>query len=443
MKKIISIILSIITMFYLCACGNENKTQYSNYEENINFEQTSSQPDEIIKYISKYDKGTYLSYDYYNRSLNIHFDDMGVSDYKFLGTYSDDLYDNTYIIAMRYYGGSENQTTDLEIMTRGFKESFIGIYAEDSNGKTLDEHINEIKNNTQKKFEEDLVNRNLVWNFKDITEFELCNHKYNMLSVDFKEIDSAGYVWNKYTYWELCSIIGDKLITIHCSGNTKENKIEEMLSAFEEIGPERKQISFGSYEQDNITSNGKEDIEWYILEEDTANKKALIISKQALSYKRFLEHDYDQADDYYTYEKSSIRAWLNTDFLNDAFNNEEREKILVTKVLPEKYPSKDAITKIGNSTDDKVFLLSFSEFEKYFTTDNDKSCQIVSEYVTQQIETLYPDRSFGIYSYYHLLLRNVGMQEACSSHADEYGRIYYNSVFGRGIIYPAMWITLE
>ncbi len=39
-------------------------------------------------------------------------------------------------------------------------------------------------------------------------------------------------------------------------------------------------IYFGSYEQDNNLSNGKEEIEWIVLAKE--NRKALLISKYAL-----------------------------------------------------------------------------------------------------------------------------------------------------------------
>ena len=44
-------------------------------------------------------------------------------------------------------------------------------------------------------------------------------------------------------------------------------------------------VFFGSYEQDNDTSNGKEDIEWIVLAKE--GNKALVISKYALDCKQY------------------------------------------------------------------------------------------------------------------------------------------------------------
>ena len=89
-------------------------------------------------------------------------------------------------------------------------------------------------------------------------------------------------------------------------------------------------IFFGSYEQDNNKSNGKEDIEWIVLAQNGTN--VLVISKYALDCQPYNTKNTDT-----TWEKSSLRKWLNETFMengingviNDVINNiSNNEKII-------------------------------------------------------------------------------------------------------------------
>lgn len=84
-----------------------------------------------------------------------------------------------------------------------------------------------------------------------------------------------------------------------------------------------KTIKFGSYEQDNNTSNGKEEIEWKVIAVD--GNKALIISEYALNCEPYNLIYTDT-----TWEDSFLRSWLNDTFLSDAFDSKHQEMIAVT-----------------------------------------------------------------------------------------------------------------
>ena len=127
-------------------------------------------------------------------------------------------------------------------------------------------------------------------------------------------------------------------------------------------------VKFGKYEQDGNDENGKEDIEWVVLARE--DDKALIMSKYILELKKYNDEKED-----ITYENSSIRAFLNDEFYNDAFNDTEKNTIVETLVenkdnnnIYQKSSSGDKkISTIGGEdTNDNVFLLSFSEVKKYF-----------------------------------------------------------------------------
>lgn len=124
-------------------------------------------------------------------------------------------------------------------------------------------------------------------------------------------------------------------------------------------------VSFGTYEQDKNTGNGKEDIEWQVL--DIQNGKLLLISKYILD-----EKPYDSRDTLdtsaVTWETSSLRNWLNNTFYSDAFTSSEQQRIQTSSL--ENADSAENGTLGGNDTQDKVFLLSRSEAEMYFSLDS-------------------------------------------------------------------------
>ncbi len=118
-------------------------------------------------------------------------------------------------------------------------------------------------------------------------------------------------------------------------------------------------ITFGKYEQDNKTSNGKEDIEWIIL--DRQGDKVLLISRMALD-----QQPYNTKKADVTWETCSLRKWLNGSFYESAFDEEDKAHIINASVTADKNPEYD--TAPGNDTKDNVFILSITEFQKYFAT---------------------------------------------------------------------------
>lgn len=81
---------------------------------------------------------------------------------------------------------------------------------------------------------------------------------------------------------------------------------------------------FGSYKQDNNHDNGTEPIEWIVLQTD--GTKTLLISKHILDCQPFAA-----SKENVTWENSSIRAWLNGDFLAAAFSPAEQAAIVLTE----------------------------------------------------------------------------------------------------------------
>ena len=125
-------------------------------------------------------------------------------------------------------------------------------------------------------------------------------------------------------------------------------------------------IFFGTYEQDNDISNGKESIEWTVLAKD--GNKLLIISKQGLDCQR-----YNETEDDVTWSSCTLRTWLNSTFVNEAFNNDEKGIIQPTKVVADENPN--FYTPAGSDTTDKVFLLSLTEVNKYIPNNSSRKCK--------------------------------------------------------------------
>jgi len=117
-------------------------------------------------------------------------------------------------------------------------------------------------------------------------------------------------------------------------------------------------ITFGHYEQDALDYNGDEPIEWIVLDKNSSGE-LLVISRYALANK-----DYSQEPAAETWESCTLRTWLNTGFINNAFDNSEMSKIRETTVVSEKNAFYG--TDGGKNTKDKVFILSASEVNKYF-----------------------------------------------------------------------------
>ena len=133
--------------------------------------------------------------------------------------------------------------------------------------------------------------------------------------------------------------------------------------AFVEKYVENGKITFGSYEQDNNTSNGKEKITWKLVAKES--KRVYVVSEYALSYGEFKEYDasFEGTPSWFN---SSIRNWLNNDFYNDAFTDQEKKEIATINY----------INSNGEQTGDydNITLLSLQEVEKFITITKDRTC---------------------------------------------------------------------
>ena len=187
-------------------------------------------------------------------------------------------------------------------------------------------------------------------------------------------------------------------------------------------------VYFGTYEQDNNTSNGKEEVEWLVLAKE--ENKALVISKYALDCQRYNSSYTDV-----TWETCSLRKWLNETFVAAAFSPEEQNIILNSTVTADNNPNYYS-TSPGNNTTDKVFLLSIPEVKKYFSSDATRRNVPTDYAIAQGASSSYTNnccwlRSPGKHSRNATLIDSVGS-------INSIGKTVYDS----NAVRPAMWIDL-
>jgi hypothetical protein len=100
--------------------------------------------------------------------------------------------------------------------------------------------------------------------------------------------------------------------------------------------------------------------QWRVLEKK--DDMALLISEDII---KLLPYNKEYVS--ITWEKCTLRGWLNGEFLNE-FSPQEKAAIVETNLTNkdnQKIPG-------GNDTVDRVFLLSLDEVQKYFENDGDR-----------------------------------------------------------------------
>ncbi|MBO4687554.1 MAG: hypothetical protein J5636_03500 [Clostridiales bacterium] len=110
-------------------------------------------------------------------------------------------------------------------------------------------------------------------------------------------------------------------------------------------------VTFGNY--------GGRPIRWIIIDQD--DDTYYLVSQYILDMRAYDENG-QSAD----WESSSIRKWLNEDFYEQAFNQDEKARIVAT-VLGNRRPRMTEV--LEEEKKDQVFLLSSSAAQNYFMTD--------------------------------------------------------------------------
>lgn len=148
-----------------------------------------------------------------------------------------------------------------------------------------------------------------------------------------------------------------------------------------------------------------EPIKWRVIK--CENGEALLLSDIVLDKQK-----YNKRLKKVTWEKSTLRKWLNKKFMNRAFSSSEQEAIHTTKVINEdNYYYK---TDGGNDTLDKIYLLSLSE------TDEEKEYGFTDSYGMTIKYSNYADLD----DYQYWWLRTPGEKNISAAAVDMFGEAY-------------------
>ncbi len=181
-------------------------------------------------------------------------------------------------------------------------------------------------------------------------------------------------------------------------------------------------VQFGAYEQDDVLSNGYEAIDWIVL--DRQDGKALLISRYGLCATNGC---------FITWENSDQRTWLNDDFYNMSFSPAQQQNICTTTVHTPDNPKTG--TPGGNDTEDKIFILSVEEVEKYFSNNTGWKAP-----ATLYMQGLYAPVINGSTPW---ILRNPGDQSGYAASIGSGGWLVTDLTAEHKTMRPAMWVKFE
>ncbi len=192
-----------------------------------------------------------------------------------------------------------------------------------------------------------------------------------------------------------------------------------------------------------------EPIKWRILTEESG--KALLLCEMVIDSQEYYHSESSRTVEGSTvyannYEYSNIRTWLNNNFYNTAFNDMQKELILLTTVDN----SADTTANSGNqyvcsNTEDNIFLLSYQELsntEYGFGSSADREKQ-ATDYA--KCQGTYSPKNGGYSGNGAWWLRSPSYYQDNNAHrVSETGTVDLNtvSVTSMGVC-PALWIILE
>ena len=231
----------------------------------------------------------------------------------------------------------------------------------------------------------------------------------------------------------------EAIVLFKALGNYRDSADQEKTAMQQYLGDEVLNAKvgdyffFGAYEQDNNISNGKEAIEWLVLAVEDG--KVLIISKHALDCR-----PYNDKSESVTWATCTLRTWLNNYFLNSAFSDLEEELIPTVKVSASAAKNSMYPSNPGNTTQDKIFLLSSSEAMQYLNSVEARKCVPTDYAIANGART----NQTGGYCWWWL--RTPGTDQKHTVSVRDAGTI---DMFGHTVNYdvttvrPVLWIDLS
>lgn len=134
-----------------------------------------------------------------------------------------------------------------------------------------------------------------------------------------------------------------------------------------------------------------ESIRWKVV--DTNGNRAFLLAEQAIACRPYNTEFTDT-----TWASSDLRAWLNYDFINAAFDSEIISYIADTTV----------VTYRSNDTVDKIFILSLEEVEQYCPSASSRKVKAVAAARSKSECDQYWLRTPGRYMDYTMCVKSDG-----------------------------------
>ena len=269
-----------------------------------------------------------------------------------------------------YIGNNDiNSQTDL----KEFKNEYEYISKLISESETVEDAFFCTYLSTYDSHDENGVKRPYDQKVYDDILREVCNENDNLHYIDLSYLfdrkyvakDShLNYVYNKKALTKVIKYVYefDKLkyysrvkSTLSEATIQEENDEVEDKEKFNQDQLKKKNIytvKFGK-------KDGKE-LEWFVLEED--GNSLTLFSKNILEKIKYNDEDKD-----ITWKDSTIRKYLNGDFLSKIFTSDEREKILKSDLTNE--DNMDTGMSGGDDTEDYVYLFSLDEVKTYIENE--------------------------------------------------------------------------
>lgn len=201
-------------------------------------------------------------------------------------------------------------------------------------------------------------------------------------------------------------------------------------------------VTFGTYPQ---TKGGTDStpIEWIILDRDGDN--VLLLSRYGLDNQPYNAEWTDV-----TWENCSLRVWLNNDFLKRAFSAEEQNAICITHIINANQGYSVWDSDGGNDTQDRIFLLSFAEANKYLGVvygDSSMEARMTPTAYASSLGAFVNDGEYktadggktGLW-----WLRSAGTSQNFAAFIAPDGSLYSINVgYTYGCVRPALWVNIE
>lgn len=193
-------------------------------------------------------------------------------------------------------------------------------------------------------------------------------------------------------------------------------------------------VSFGSYEQDNDTTDGAEAIKWQVV--DTLDGNALLVSCYILDNVEYNESEGvygNGSSESLPWGSSYIYEWLNNDFMNTAFTDEE--KLLIVDTTD--YSVTDEYGAFAGEQIGSVFLLSYEEAVKYYELNT----VTYENFQEKEVQYSYSDKLLCKATPYAVNNRKVDTQKFTDdtlSDLTEKGFTYDSTIVGNK--YSAYWL---